>query len=253
VSTVLAEGQQPTRVVVGDFGFLLMSSVARRFFTVEEYANRSYTASIPETAGDPLRRLWSIFGGGQITSFPDATVAGWIQRVGSEEKRRVVTQHAHQITARDLRSGNFILLSGPNASPWMNLFQDKLNFRWSGQMKGTSGMETAFLNVKPMPGEKPVYPAAVTAPQFGVTYGMVARVPNLTGTGKVLIICGLRYTGLEAAGEYATDPVAAAELAGLFKVDQVSQLPDFEVLLETYSIDTAPRYVKVVGYRKITN
>lgn len=253
-STVLTQRQQPTRVVVGDFGLLMMSSLARHNFSVEEYANRSYAASIPHGAPEPITRLWNIFAGGQMTSLPDATVAGAILRIGAEDKRKVVIQHARQMSARDLRSGNFILLSGPNASPWMSLFADKLNFRWSILMKeDPPRSETAFVNTHPQAGEKTLYPAAQTAPQFGVTYGLVARVPNLTGTGKVLLVCGLRYTGLEAAGEYATDPKAAAELTRLFKVDRISELPDFEVLLETYAIDAAPRYVKVIAYRRIIN
>jgi hypothetical protein len=84
-----------------------------------------------------------------------------------------------------------------------------------------------------------------------LAYGLVARVPNLTGTGKILLICGQKFTGLEAAGEYATDPKAAADLARVLSVKDIREAPDFEVLIETYSIDTTPRYVKAVAFRRI--
>ncbi len=255
VSTLLRQAKQPTRVVVGDFGAAIMSVLSNRQFSVEEYANRSYAQSaMPEATNAPLRNIWSLLNNGQIVSLPDVVATGAILRVSGEERKTVLIQHARQIAARDLRSGDFILLSAPIASPWISLFEDKLNFHIRYRFKkDSSSPDSEFLNRQPLPGEKPLYAAGASVPQFGMTYGLIARVPNLTGTGKVLLLCGLRYTGLEAAGEYATDPKFAAELARLLHVNDVSQLPDFEVLLETYSLDGAPRDVKVVAFRRIGN
>jgi len=173
-------------------------------------------------------------------------------RLAGAEGKRAMVQDARQISARDLRSGNFVLLSAPIASPWMTLFEDKLNFRYRVTFNEDSpSMVTTFENLHPQPGEKPFYRADATTPGYGVTYGLVAKVPNLTGTGKVLLVYGLKYTGLEAAGEYVADPNAAAALAGMLHVQSIEDAPDFEVLLETYAIDTAPRYVKVAGLRAI--
>jgi hypothetical protein len=185
---------------------------------------------------------------------PDLTVTGAILRLSGESRKPVQIQHARQISARDLRAGNFILISSPLESPWMTLFDDKLNFRYRIQFNATSpATDGEFVNMRPLPGEKARYSAATTVPQFGVTYGVVARVPNLTGTGKVLLISGIKYTGFEAAGEYATSAKAAQELAKAFHVSDISEVPDFEVLLETYSIASAPRYVKVAALRRISN
>jgi hypothetical protein len=138
------------------------------------------------------------------------------------------------------------------ASPWINLFADKLNFQFHGHFDPHSNQATSeYVNTNPLPGERREYGGASTAPKFGVAYGLVARVPNLTGTGKVLLICGQKFTGLEAAGEYATDPKAAAELVRSLGVTDVGHLPDFEALVETYSIDTAPKYVKLIAFRRI--
>ena len=164
-------------------------------------------------------------------------------------------QHTREINARDLRSGNSILLASPVANPWINLFEDKLNFRFHVRFdRGIPGGSSEYVNVKPASGEQPNYPGTPTAaPKFGLAYGLVARVPNLSGTGKVLLICGQKFTGFQAAGEFATDPNAARELARLLNVPGVKDLPDFEVLLETYSIDFTPRYVKPVAFRRLGN
>lgn len=253
VSVVLARGPQATRVVVGDFGIVLMEMANRRIVSVEDYINRSYVNSHPATHPEPfLPNLWNVFSLGQIVSFPDVAAVSAIMRLSGAEGRKAIVQDARQITARDLRFGNFILLSAPIASPWMTLFEDKLNFRYRVSFEENSpSMVTAFENLHPLPGEKPVYRADATTPGYGVTYGLVAKVPNLTGTGKVLLLYGLKYTGLEAAGEYATDPKMAAGLAELLHVRNIEDASDFEVLIETYAIDTAPRYVKLAALRII--
>lgn len=253
VSTVLLHGPQSTRVIVGDFGTALITLATKQSFSVEDYANRSYAQAIPAEPSAPIvQYLWNLFKSGQIVSYPDVTAAGAIMRLSGQEGKKAVIQDARQISARDLRSGNFILLSAPIASPWMTLFEEKLNFRYRLWFNDDSPLPiTEFENLHPLLGEKPTYRAAATSPSFGVTYGLVAKVPNLTNTGKVLLIYGLRYTGLEAAGEYATDPKSAEELAHLLHVADINSAPDFEVLVETYSLNAAPRYVKVAAFRRI--
>jgi hypothetical protein len=250
VSTVLQRSQQPTRVVVGDYGAILMSTVTRRPYSVEEYANQTYAREVPREGSDvTLQRLWNQFGLGQLVPLSDVTVVASLLRSSRGEENTVAIQHARQLTARDLRSGNFILLHTPLGNPWLTLFSDKLNFKYRVTYNPLQQVE--FINTHPLPGEKLTYQAAPTTPGFGVAYGLVARVPNLTGTGKVLLVSGLRFAGGEAAGDYATDPKAATELAKLFKVKDISEVPDFEVLLETYSIAAAPRSVKVIAFRRV--
>jgi hypothetical protein len=254
VSTVFADGQDATHLVVGDFGLALMSLATKQVFSVEQYASRSYPPVAPEAKEPaPLANIWNLFSSGQIVSYPDVAVAGAIIRVGGMARKKIIVQNAREITARDLRSGNYILLSAPIASPWMSLFQDKLNFQYQLSYRSDSVSPiSAFYNRHPLPGEKALYEAAATTPGFGVTYGLIARVPNLTGTGKVLLIFGLKYTGLEVAGEYATDPRRAAELARMLRVADIQHAPDFEVVVETYSLDAAPRYIKAVAVRAIS-
>lgn len=252
VSTVLAAGPEPTRVVVGDFGAVMMSLSARRSFSLQEYSNHSYASASPDPNNPVVAYLWRLFAGGQVVSLPDVRIAGSILRAGWEQGKSVTLQHARQLTARDLRSGNSILLTSTVGNPWMQMFDDKVNFRFRVEYNtDTPGGVSGYENTRPLPGEKPRYTGSSSAPQFGLAYGLVARVPNLTGTGKILLISGQKFTGLEAAGEYANDPAAAAELARLLNVTDIRNAPDFEVLIETQSIDTTPRYVRAVAVRRI--
>jgi hypothetical protein len=252
VSTVLTPGPQPTRLVVGDFGAVMMALSSKRFFSLQEYADHSYAKASPEPNNAVVSYLWNILGGGQVVSLPDVRISGTILRSGWEAGRSVVVQHARQLTARDLRSGNSILLTSTVGNPWMQMFEDKLNFRFRLQFyPDAPGGISGYENMRPLPGEKATYAGSQSAPQFGLAYGLVARIPNLTGTGKVLLICGQKFTGLEAAGEYATDSKSAADLAKLLSVRDIRDAPDFEVLIETQSIDTTPRYVRAIAFRRI--
>ena len=252
LSSFLSQGQQPTRVITGDYGAVLRTITTGQLLSVEDYIDQTSTENNDTLVySDAMARLWASFGNGQIVALPDVVVAGEIFRLAGMLQKRVVIEHARRISAADLRSGHLILLNTPMGNPWMTLFEEKLNFRYQ-RSPSTVPEESRlrFVNTHPLPGEKSHYGAASTTPKFGLTYGLVAKVPNLAGTGKVLLICGLRYTGAEAAGEYAADADAAAKLARQFNVRDVGQLPDFEVLLETYSIDAAPRYVEVVAVRR---
>ena len=140
------------------------------------------------------------------------------------------------------------MIASPLGSPWIYLFEDKLNFRYHRELVQDI---PAFLNTHPLPGEKLSYPAAVSAPQFGVSYALLARVPNLSGTGKILLICGFYASGIRAAGEFAMDPASGAALARLFKVKSVNDLPDFEVLLSIDSMASTPLNSKIVASRVI--
>jgi hypothetical protein len=251
-STVLSEAG-PTKVVIGDYGAVLMSVITKHVFSVEEYANRSYPQSLlTQAKTSPIRELWDGFTNGHAVYFPDAAIAGAILRLSGEERKKIIIQHARQTGVQDLRSGNLILISSTLATPWINLLTDSLDFRYHVQFDTNfpPGLPE-FLNIRPLPGERSSYSADPRTPGFGVTYGLVARVPNLSGTGKILIIQGLRYTGSQAAGEFATDPTAAADLARVLHVGQVNDLPDFEALLQTDSIANSHLNTKLVAFRRL--
>lgn len=253
VSTVLTR-EQPTRVVLGDFGLAYVSAATKHPLSVAEYANRSYPTLPMLIQGkpvEPLQQIWNGLTSGNMTSFQEANIAGAILRVSGEEGKKAVIQHSRQLSAQDFRAGNLIVIASPLASPWIHLFEEKLNFRYKISYNRSFAGDPEFVNLNPQAGEKASYPADTSSPQFGMSYGILARVPNLTGTGKILLIYGFKTSGAQAVGEYATDPKAAAELGRVFGVSRVSDLPDFEVLLGTDSMASTPLNVRVVAHRAI--
>jgi len=244
VSTVLTK-DQTTRVVLGDAGLSYVSQATKHLLSVAEYANHSY----PKLAVEPpFQQIWDRLTDGTTTYLPEVKVAATIMRMSSEEGKNAVLLDSRQLSAQDFRSGNMIVISAPSACPWIHLLEDKLNFRYMKTFDAPGGAYE-FRNLRPQPGEEASYSAGASVPQFGRSYGVLARVPNLSNNGKVLLIYGFKTSGAQAAAEYATDPRAAAELARALGVRRVSELPDFEVLLSTDSMASTPLNVHVVAYR----
>jgi hypothetical protein len=246
VSSVLTRNQ-PTRVVLGDLGLAYMTQTTKHVLSVAEYANRSYPTVHIEP---PLKAIWDRLSDGTTMNFPDVKIAATIMRQTGVEGRDAVLLNSRQLTTQDFRSGNMIIVSSPLGCPWLNLFENKLNFRYRRTF-GQSEDKVELVNTHPRPGEEPSYAAETSTPRFGTTYAVLARVPNLSGNGKILLVYGLKPPGFQAAGEYATDPKSAQELTRVFKVGQVNELPDFELLLGTDSMASTPLNVHIVASRII--
>jgi hypothetical protein len=199
----------------------------------------------------PLQQIWGGLLSGQITSIHEVNIAAAILKLSVQEKKEAIVRHARQLSAQDFRAGNMIVIASPIASPWIHLLEDKLNFRYKIRYEQTFAGEPEFENLHPQPGEKSSYPADASTPRFGTSYAILARVPNLSGTGKILIIYGFRASGAQAVGEYATDPRAGEELARVFGVRHVSDLPDFEVLLSNESVASTPLHIQIVAHRLV--
>jgi hypothetical protein len=127
-------------------------------------------------------------------------------------------------------------IGSEHTNPWVSLFGQRLNFKLAFMPEVG---KSYVLNEHPQDGEQKVYNngADATANQ---TYGAVAFLPGLEGTGHVLIIQGLNMAGTQAAA----DTLFNAKL--IKPVLQQAGLPNgalkpFELLVETSSIGaTAP-------------
>jgi hypothetical protein len=197
-----------------------------------------------------LQPIWDRLIDGTTTYLPEVNIAASIMRLSGEERKNAAILSSRELTAQDFNSGNLILIGNPSGCPWIYLIEDKLNFRYRRTFDSAGG-EREFLNLHPQPGEEASYAAGASIPQFGRSYAVLARVPNLSNNGTILLISGFKIPGIQAAGEYATDPRAAAELAGIFGVGSVRDMPNFEVLLSTDSMASTPLNVHVVAHRII--
>jgi hypothetical protein len=80
MNLLVANPKQQTQVVVIDSAFVLFQSFAGRDVGLEEYAGRTYLATLDSTTRFLLENSSKVLGARQITSFADVEIASAISR-----------------------------------------------------------------------------------------------------------------------------------------------------------------------------
>jgi hypothetical protein len=148
---------------------------------------------------------------------------------------------------RDLNSGNIVLIGNRNTNPWVELFEDSLNFdfRWNPNED-----YNYCVNRSPRPGEAAEYHPTDSG-EMREVYGGVAFLPTPQRRGNALLILGTSMAGSEIAAEFITNERLCSTLVERLIRDAKGKLPYFEVLLKTTSIAAQAGRVEVVAYRVI--
>jgi hypothetical protein len=132
----------------------------------------------------------------------------------------------------DLRSSNAILLGSVDSNPWVELFQQQLNFRFSYNPK--SDTHPIIVNQHPLAGEKPIYINDDVGPWHN-TYGTIAYLSNLDGTGHILLVGGLNMAGTQTAADFLLDPDLMRPVLEHARAPNGTIRP-FEILVETSAV-----------------
>jgi hypothetical protein len=120
-----------------------------------------------------------------------------------------VIRYPRHINAREFDTDNFILLGSQLSIPWEEMFEPSLNFPF---VVDPATHRYYLLNRHPKPGEPAAYRESENQEE---TYADIAVLPNLAGTGMVLILNGIDMVAAEAAGEFAISGALSAKLASM--------------------------------------
>jgi hypothetical protein len=252
------EEKRDTFVVPADGGLVMLQSFVREHVSLEDYANGRYlkeseiaqgVVGLTNTANtDDLTRLEhkvETIGARRYTSIADLELTTHLARLPEVVPERLMIRYARDLRIDDLRSGNAILMGSDDANPWVDLFQQQLNFRFSrGAEFGGSGV---INNQHPLPGERMNYASEPHDPLLR-TYGVIAYVPNLDGMGHTLLIEGVNMAGTQAAGEFLLDPKQMQPVLDR-ALSSNGTIRPFEVLIQTDNIAANASRPHVVGER----
>jgi hypothetical protein len=242
---LIFEDNRDTFVVPADGGLVMMQSFTRQKVALPSYVNGSYRVDSEIAEGmqglltntNPidqtlLTRKISALAARRYTSIVDLEIAMKVAQLPEVRPERLVLRYARDFQIDDVRNGNAILIGSNDANPWVSLFEQQLNFQFAqGNEFGGSG---TIINMHPLPGERDWY-ASVTGDTAHHTYGVIAFLPNLEGTGHVLLIEGVNMAGTQAAGDFLLSPEEMQPILERAS-DAHGKLHRFEVLLETTSI-----------------
>jgi hypothetical protein len=168
----------------------------------------------------------------RYTSMSDLEFAVKITHVPEAIPDRTEIRYARDIELKDLKESNLILAGSQEADPWLAAISGQMNFViHDNPSAGPLRVE----NKRPQQGEISEY---AYDPHDAQHRGLatISFLPNLGGTGNLLVVQGFSLAGTQAAAEFVT---SRHDLDALLRQcgGNGSALPHFEILLTTVEIN----------------
>jgi hypothetical protein len=229
-------------IVPADSTLVLMEGLTGKPVRLLSYINKDYLNSNP-----PEHMLeWNMLVGSQYTNMADLNLVDRLERVPEAANSRAQIRYARDLSLKELKGGNSILIGGLRANPWVELFASTLTFDvdydWTTQ-------HNVVRNRAPGPNEQAVYIEETKGLDDGHAYGVVAYMPSLDNQGHALLVEGTSKAGTEAAAEFLTGPGFAQFLQQIGATG--TTVPYFELLLSTGSMDGASYHPAVVCWHPL--
>jgi len=225
-SLVFVPGK-PTVFVAGDAGLNMYNNLARTQVNLGDYASGAYL-STPQ-AQTPSGYTWASLASRRYVSWVDLELADQLRQVAAMSGALYSVKFARDTHPEDLRNANVILVGAPTYNPWVEMFDNRLNFHL--HYDGARNSVTV-LNEKPEDGEPAEYlPAGEDPTHRGYTHGFgyIAVTSNLDGNGRVLLVEGSTVAGVHASLSFLRNNSEMGPI--LRKASQSGGLGNFEILL----------------------
>lgn len=247
VMDLFAASPGPVQVVLSDSALVLMEKLVGHKVDLSRYADRTYLALPRELTGTHrMRLLWNFLATRQLSSIGNQEAAERFLVSMSGHGASVTIRNARNMRTRDFMSGNFVLLGSSYSNPWASLFSKGLNFRSALERPGGS---SEIRNLRPSAGEQKVYSLKGRRGVKEVSYAHVAFGPNLTNSGRVLLVGGISMAATEATADFLLNPSVARKLQPVLRTQNSRHIPNFELLLKISALDGTPKSICVVSYR----
>jgi hypothetical protein len=232
-----------TLIVPADSGLVILKSFTKHSVSPADYASGRYLSELTCNAPCDSQFLETL-AAHRYTSLADLQFAVELSRVPELLTSRVVIRYARDLQLDDLKRANLVMIGSLEADPRIQFFQDQMNFvLHDDSYQGPLRIE----NRNPMRGEQAVYLYSRNdALHSG--YALIAFIPNLNGTGNVLIVQGFTLADTQAAADFVTNHY---DFDALFApvVASRHELPHFEVLLRTTDVNGFGGQPTVIAYR----
>lgn len=248
-SKIFAPRRQ-TRIVVADTNMVMIQDILDVDIPLSKYLDGGYPEKL--IAGVPNRELQAalrLISGRQYTSLGDALLAPKFMDISRRYSAQTALCYSRYVSVREFKAGNFVLIGSRRGIPWEQLFESQLNFVVE---EDHTTRQYHLRNKNPLAGERPVYGLSSGGRANQDTYADIALLPNLAGTGYVLMLSGIDMAATEAAGELVTNPNFGPTLTKLLNSRPGQPpAPYIEILLEAKATAGTSGGAKIIGYRLI--
>lgn len=243
-----------TSLVLADSAYAALQDALGRPIGLDEYVRRGYQAEFdrPERP-EELRGLMRYLMSRRYTSLADVMFVRRVAQFGLLDAGRTAVVYSRDQNLRAFQTGNHILIGSQRAVPWVYLFDKSLDFHIYDKesdfhlKQDSARAQVAVENRRPRPGEQPRYVGPSRGPTGSEGFSLIACLPNLSGTGNVLILGGTDMSSTEAAGNLLTTERFLVDLVRRLPAKDWNKLPYFEALLRTWHVDSTNRDFEIVA------
>ena len=248
----MLEGGRPVYLVTGDSGLVMLQDITGKEVHLNDYISGELEEKFPGFRLDSTRREgnYGVDRFSNYTSTADLSIAVAVATRAQHYGRPIKVQYARDMHMDELKGSNAILVGGPHANPWLELFEPESNFRMEIPLRRLEGMhadQRLFINKHPRAGEQAVY-ANQAGNESHMTYALVSFLPGADGAGHVVLLEGENMAGTQAAGDFLLDGNGMQPVLNKARLGDGSIRP-FEVLLEARTVGANAPKARVVVER----
>jgi hypothetical protein len=234
-------GTADTYIVPADAGFNLLEDLSHRPLPLADYMKGGYLdlplAGVDAHTAADMRSQ-------EFTSFVDLQIVAGLAGLPEYHPQRTFLRFPRELRLDDLKNANAVLIGSVDSNPWAAIAENSANFRivYHQAMEGAT-----IVNAHPERGEAVSYASHWNEPAHE-TFALIAFLPNLDGSGHLLLLQGLDVAGTQAAAETLFHPAAIAPILSQATRPDGS-LRFFEILLRATSLDSNSLGGQVIASR----
>ncbi|WP_433964007.1 hypothetical protein [Tunturiibacter gelidiferens] len=234
---------QSPLVVASDTGLTSLQTLTSTNVNLAEYLSGDYRTHVAPPAGTTVE-IAKVLASRRYTSIVDLDIVTKLYQLPGAAPNRIQLRYARDLRPNDLKNRPVILLGSKEGTPWVQLFEDKMNFIF---VHDHQNQRFLVLNRLPQNNELSRYEADLTGPVHRI-YGLIALRPNIEGSGSVLLLEGTSMAGTESAADFIFDDSRLSPF--LEKIRQKNgSLPYFELLLQSNNMNGSASGSSILAYR----
>lgn len=241
------DSNRDTDIVTEDSSYLLLQSISKQRFSLQDYLNQDYVSRIQvQDSSDELRTALRLIATKDLGRADDIKL---VQRIVALDPlgSKLHPYSARDYTATFASDHNMILVGGELSNPWAELFDNHMNFITDS--KGVNAMQTVIRNRTPAAGEQQIY-APISTEKPTIEYCSVAYLPSPNHNGRILVVEGTSWVATDAGIEFL---LSEDQLAAFRKTIGATEFPYFNVLLKATKVSNTPLDTTIEAYRIYPN
>lgn len=234
--------RQAADIVLDDAALGLYQELDGRPVGLSEYFDRSYLRRLGQPGqGSPLaKEVASAMMLKRHTSYANVSLLGPLNKVALALNSDWTPHFARDYAFREVKSNRAVLLGNSRSNPWIEPFENRLGIRWNYDATSNSYYPIDSWNAN---GKTSDFRLGGEHPDG---YCSIALLPNLSGTGDVIILSATGGSATASAAAFLTDGARMAELRAKLRGGSGERFPYFEALLRIPSRSRLPKDAEIV-------